>query len=69
MTTWANENRNSASYAAPSRSSAAWASPNISDDITFFVSEALDFYLVGASENEFLIADTATEWTNQVKNG
>lgn len=57
MTTWATENRNSAS----------WASANISDDITFFVSEAGDFYLVGASENEFLIADTATEWTNQNK--
>jgi hypothetical protein len=57
MTTWATTNKNSAS----------WGTTSKSGDVTYLVSEALDYYLVGSAEDEYLITQSQTDWATTNK--
>lgn len=55
MATWTDINKSS----APS-----WATGYKSSEVIFLVSEALDFYLIGSAENDFLVTQDAIIWAS-----
>lgn len=59
MSTWANTSKNTATMANMSKSNS---------EVIYLVSESLDYYLVGASEDETLVTQDLMSWSNLTKN-
>lgn len=60
MTTWATTSKASAP---------TWATTSkAQSEIIYLVSEALDFYLIGSAESEFLVTQDVVNWSSITKN-
>ena len=59
MATFTPITKNSSTYTVTSKSNS---------EIIYLVSEALDFYLVGSSEDEILVTQDMQSWTALTKN-
>jgi len=58
-----------ATWTQPTKSTASWtAGSKSASEVIYMVSEALDFYLIGTSENETLVAQDSINWLSDNKN-
>lgn len=59
MATWTPTTKNSSTFTPTSK---------FGSEVIYLVSEALDFYLVGSSEDETLVAQDLIAWSALTKN-
>ena len=58
MATWANTTKNTASFSNTTKTSS---------EVIYLVSESLDTYLIGASEDLTLVTTNGIDWSNTSK--
>ena len=68
MATFANQSKSSASFANQSKNSATFANQNNLGVLSYLVTDAPDFVLVGSAEADTLILWGDTAYTNLTKN-
>ncbi len=65
---WTFQSKNSASYSNQAKNTASYSSQDKSDSLSYILTDALDYVLVGSSSDEFLIWRTGAVYAYQTKN-
>jgi hypothetical protein len=67
MATFTNQTKSAGTFSNQTKNSGVFTNQSKPGEITYLLTDALDYVLVGSAEDLTLITSAGTDWTNLVK--